>query len=601
MNLIQDFPAQPWVGRAGSTLLHFLWQGVLIAAIYSLVRRFFASSAHPRSRYALACTTLLLMVAAPVLTWTLLRPAGGEAVAASFAAPLVSAGSPSIREIPTIATESARAVPPPFLAVVVAVWISGVICFLLRLTSGWMFTIRLRRWASRPAPKEWQSALDSLKSRLALSRPVRLLVSAAAQTPAAMGWLRPVVLVPVGALAGLPADQVEALLLHELAHIRRHDYLVNLLQSVVEAVLFYHPAVWWVSGHIRAERENCCDDLAIAITGDALTYARALSEVASAQLQPLRAAVAAAGGSLTDRVARLLGQARPVPPGASGSGIAAAILLAAGTAFVFAQSSPRLQFEAASIKPSTTQGFQMVRPHPGGLSATASLRLLIQNAYTVQPFQIVGAPAWIDGERFQIEARSAGNVGRPQLFLMLQSLLEDRFQLRIHREMREQPVFALVAAKKGFKLPHPVDGACETPPPDAPPDWAGGRMAPPGQGPAGLPRCGSLRVGLAASGAVIQGGKIAMPELVRVLAMVMGRAVVDRTGYGEPFDVKLEFLPDQATAALPPPPPGSAAALDSRFPSILTALQEQLGLRLESSRGPVDVIVVDRVERPSPN
>jgi len=106
---------------------------------------------------------------------------------------------------------------------------------------------------------------------------VRLLISALVQVPTVIGWLRPVVLVPVGALSGLPAEYLEALLLHELAHVRRHDYLVNILQSVAEALLFYHPAVWWVSGHIRAERELCCDDVAVAVSGDALTYARALA------------------------------------------------------------------------------------------------------------------------------------------------------------------------------------------------------------------------------------------------------------------------------------------------------------------------------------
>src|SRR6185295_2411884 len=125
------------------------------------------------------------------------------------------------------------------------------------------------------------------------------------QAPTVVGWLRPVVLVPVGALAGLPADQVEALLLHELAHIRRHDYLVNILQNVAESLLFYHPAVWWISGHIRAERELCCDDMAVFVCGDSLSYARALAQLES--FRPAQvSALAANGGSLADRIARLL-------------------------------------------------------------------------------------------------------------------------------------------------------------------------------------------------------------------------------------------------------------------------------------------------------
>ena len=115
-----------------------------------------------------------------------------------------------------------------------------------------------------PRPVFWQERLDRLARALRLSRPVALLESCLAEVPVVIGYVRPVILMPVGLLAGLPAGQVESILLHELAHIRRHDYLVNLLQTSVEGLLFYHPAVWWISGVIRAERENCCDDLVVA-------------------------------------------------------------------------------------------------------------------------------------------------------------------------------------------------------------------------------------------------------------------------------------------------------------------------------------------------
>jgi uncharacterized protein (TIGR03435 family) len=242
-----------------------------------------------------------------------------------------------------------------------------------------------------------------------------------------------------------------------------------------------------------------------------------------------------------------------------------------------------------------------VRPQPGRLTATATARLLIQNAYSLQPYQIAGAPAWAESEHFEIDAKAAGNTTRSDLFLMLQSLLEERFQLRVHRETRELPVFALVAAKSGLKLPPPKEGNCAKPVPAADLEWAGGRMQPPGSGPAPLPACGSIAVALDPSGAVLRGGSVQMPELVRILSMMMGRSVLDRTSFPSPFDVKLGFLPDQSTAALPPLPPESAAATNSPYPSIVTALQEQLGLRLESTRGPVEVVVIDRLERPSVN
>jgi hypothetical protein len=320
---------------------------------------------------------------------------------------------------------------------VVAFWFAGASVFSLRLLTGWILAERLRYRMVRPAPAEWQRTLDRLKTRISVSRPVRLLVSGLLQAPAAIGWLRPIVLVPVGALAGLPSAHIEALLLHELAHIRRHDYLVHILQSAVEAVFFYHPAVWWVSGHMRAERELCCDDIAVSITGDAVVYARALAELDSARfIQPT--VMAANGGSLAGRIARLLGRPSSSRRAFCGPGAAATpILLAIAAWAVFAQPAVRPQFEVASVKSSFSESIANVRPLPGRLTADASVRILMQYAFGVQPFQIVGGPDWIHSERYQIDARADGNVTRNQMFLMLRSLLENRFQLKTHSEMRE--------------------------------------------------------------------------------------------------------------------------------------------------------------------
>jgi uncharacterized protein (TIGR03435 family) len=260
------------------------------------------------------------------------------------------------------------------------------------------------------------------------------------------------------------------------------------------------------------------------------------------------------------------------------------------------------KFEVASIKPDLEQGGMAVRPLPGRLIADASVRLLMQNAYAVPPFQIEGGPAWIDAERYAVDAKAGNNASRAQIFLMLQSLLEDRFQLKTHRETRELPVYTLVAARSGLKLPPPKEGGCVNLAADAPPDWAEGRMAgrmsPPAPGQPPSPRCGSVNVILAASGARMQGGQIPMPEFIRVLSTVLGRTVIDKSGFTGLFDVQLEFMPDAATPALPAPPPDPAGP--SLGSSIFSAIQ-QLGLRLESSKGPVEVIIVDHVERPSAN
>jgi uncharacterized protein (TIGR03435 family) len=495
---------------------------------------------------------------------------------------------------------------------VVAIWLTGATAFLLRLVGGWMLAERLQYRMVRPAPAEWQRTLDRLRSRVSVNRPLRLLVSGLVKAPAAIGWLRPIVLVPVGALAGLPAAQIEALLLHELAHIRRHDYLVNILQSAVEAVFFYHPAVWWISGHMRTERELCCDDIAVSITGDALIYARALAEFDSARfIQP--AVMAANGGSVADRIARLLGQSSTSGRGstsghhASGTATAPAlILLAIGAWAVFAQSSVRPEFEVASIKPSISnpsfsQRIMNVRPLPGRLTADASLPILIEYAYGVQPFQVVGGPGWIESDRFQIDAKADGSANRDQMFLMLRSLLEDRFQLKTHRDMKEQPVFALVPNRGSLKLPPPKEGVCVDSAVDAPVEWTGaGRMTAPGEVQPTKGRCGSAVVALGPGGAQMRGGKIAMPELVRTLSMLLGRSVIDRTGFTGLFDLQLDFVPDDTTPSMPPPPPNSGIS-DITGVSIAQALQQQLGLRLQSTKGPVEVIVVDHAERPSQN
>jgi beta-lactamase regulating signal transducer with metallopeptidase domain len=241
------------------------------------------------------------MTAAPLVTLGLTGPAESAAVTAHL-----------VRQIPSAATAVLR-LPEPVRATVsgtsggqlltwaVMLWFAGVVVLWARLMGGWVVASRMRSMLVRPAPREWQQALEKLAVRIQLFRPVRLLVSSLVQVPTVVGWLRPVVLVPIGALTGLPTEHLEALLVHELAHIRRHDYLVNILQSVAEALLFYHPAVWWVSTHIRAERELCCDDLAVSVSGDVLTYAQALAGLESFRPAHLDAAIAANGGLLSDR------------------------------------------------------------------------------------------------------------------------------------------------------------------------------------------------------------------------------------------------------------------------------------------------------------
>ena len=308
----------------GWALLHLLWQGALVAVALAVALRMLDRRA-ASLRYLLACGALALMLVLPALTgWhhyvslqkvepvrspapvaltSAMAPAPELARAVDVRAP----AAPRAAE-PTPVLERALALPGEHMHWLVLAWGLGVTVSSLRLLSGWLKLRRLVREAE-PVPAEWQEALERLARRLGMTRPVRLLRSAALDVPAAVGWLRPVVLLPVTALTGLSARQLEMVLAHELAHIRRHDFAVNLVQTLVETLLFYHPAVWWMSRVIRVEREHCCDDIAVGTSGNAVSYARALTALESLRVMPLGTAspaMSALGGSLTDRVRRLV-------------------------------------------------------------------------------------------------------------------------------------------------------------------------------------------------------------------------------------------------------------------------------------------------------
>ena len=256
-----------------------------------------------------AWVALAAMVTAPAVTFWVISSAGFPEISWSLTA------SPWQKLLPGF----------------VALWLCGVVAFSIRLLAGWRFTARLQS-TSHPAPAEWQRMLTEIGTRAGTSRHVRLLVSSMVDVPAVIGWLRPAILVPVECLTGMPVEHFTALLAHEMAHIRRNDYLASIVQSVAEAVLFYHPAVWWVSGQIRAEREACCDDLAVESCGDVLTYARALAALESIQQPRLTTALAANGGSLIRRIRRLVDPAQAVSENLPGAGAAwaMALLLVAG-------------------------------------------------------------------------------------------------------------------------------------------------------------------------------------------------------------------------------------------------------------------------------
>lgn len=285
------------VNSIGWTLVHFLWQGALIggaAAIALAVMR----NAKAEHRYIVACTALLLC-----LLWPALELAGRLGDTAQTAV-LAEGFTSSAMESSLYQNKNVIALLAPNLLLIVGVWALCALVLTLRMAMGllWVGKVAKRTGGHR----QWQARLDQLAERMGVSRSVRLRVVDGLDSPITAGWWRPVVLVPASLISGMPADLLEALLAHEMAHIRRLDYLVNLGQNVVETLLFYHPAVWWISGRIRNEREQIADELAARTLGEPRRLALALSELEKIQFSTHHLAQAANGGDLMLRIKKLL-------------------------------------------------------------------------------------------------------------------------------------------------------------------------------------------------------------------------------------------------------------------------------------------------------
>lgn len=359
MNVIETLLGNPIAQSLGWALIHFIWQGALIALLYlcaSVLLRRFESGA----RYAAGCAAMLLMLAAPVITMfargNSLEPRPDFAVETAPLTDTVVAAttSPDARIVSASRSEIGSAAAfdpqsmkqwaadrlPELIPWLLALWLAGVMFLSLRFAGGLIMVRRLKRAGKSTALELWDEKFDGLRRRLRVSRAVRLCESALVEVPTVIGWLKPVILIPTSALTGLSPDQLEALLAHELAHIRRYDYLVNILQTAVETLLFYHPAVWWVSAQVRQEREHCCDDLAVAACGDVLTYARALTALEQMRASEPRLAVAASGGSLLVRIQRLIQGRAPALYGmeswfAGFLAVAAVVIVLAGAQTTF--------------------------------------------------------------------------------------------------------------------------------------------------------------------------------------------------------------------------------------------------------------------------
>lgn len=348
-------PCEPALRAVGQCLVHFVWQGLLAAGLLGLLLVALRKSA-ANVRYAVLYAGLIVMAAMPFATLAVL-PSTAVVTATSVTPASPASPSPGADAAPAAAVPLPPPMPPasaavaaphtaspaewlgrlrgtldPWLPGVASLWLCGVCLLALWNLSGWLRVRRLRVRDVADAPPLWRQSLERVCLRLGVSRTVRLLESGRVAVPMVVGTLRPVILLPASVLTGLTPGQVHALLAHEVAHIRRHDYAANLVQTAIVTLLFYHPAVWWVSRRIREERENCCDDLAVQSCGDSLLYARALAELAGQCGASAPLAMAASGGVLLRRVERVLGVPQPRVKGWTPLAAGLCMVLAVGSA-----------------------------------------------------------------------------------------------------------------------------------------------------------------------------------------------------------------------------------------------------------------------------
>jgi beta-lactamase regulating signal transducer with metallopeptidase domain len=362
-------------------LLHFLWQGAALAALAYVVMGLCRSAS---TRYAVGVATLVLMFAAPIGTFFNLRTQSQDTpqiasadTPGNFAIP----GNRVILERINHTAESPQNAPAYFLWLVEA-WFAGVVLLSLRSAGGFLLVERLRRKESTPVSQELLEMCLSLQRRMGLTRVIRYCESIRLDAPAVAGWIRPVVLLPMAAVTGLNEEQLEAVIAHELAHIRRHDAFVQLFQVSVETLLFYHPGVWWIGKRIRAERENCCDDAAVAQCGSPVAYAKALTRMAESKAAP-QLVMAVNRSPLIDRISRLLGANRKVESFRSAN-LSAGVLclvtaLLAGSAFL--GNVHRVQAQSPVAAP----GVQSA-PEPAAAPAPAARKSRVPDtAFTVRP------------------------------------------------------------------------------------------------------------------------------------------------------------------------------------------------------------------------
>jgi TonB-dependent SusC/RagA subfamily outer membrane receptor len=298
------------------TILHSVWQGTLVSLFLMLCMKLMKNNIATQ-RYFMALSALFSILLMSVITFisvyrpesqTVANPDLSELVLLNFAT--FQASEKTWEDYLSQGIQFANT----YASQISLLWIIGVTLLSIRFLVNLFYVHQLKTYKVKPASVEWEGRLKAIAQKINIHRQIKLVESALVEVPTVVGWLKPAILFPLGMFTALPPHEIESILAHELAHIRRNDFIINILQSIVEIVFFYHPAVWYISKHIENERENCCDDVAVAVTGDSLTYIKALTNLATLKVSHLSPALAITGknGGLLQRVNRIARNAKLV-------------------------------------------------------------------------------------------------------------------------------------------------------------------------------------------------------------------------------------------------------------------------------------------------
>ena len=537
-------------------------------------------------------------------------------------------------------TGAVAAVAPggPGSLLALAPWIAASVWAAGTLVVAATWAVRWRRVARAVASaiplddgRELQ-ILRRLEARAGSTRRIELRSASGTLEPGVFGVRRPVLLWPASISTRLTDSQIEAILAHEIAHLRRRDNLTAALHMVVQAAFWFHPLVWWLGARLVDERERACDQDVLRAGAEPDDYAEGILRTVRSYVEsPLVCVAGVTGSDLKRRIEDIMQHSTGVSLRTWQKGllltaglVTLAIPLATGALtvkVVAAQgpAAPAVAFESASVKRNNSaEGRVSMRIMPGGVyeALNVTVRAMIQQAWQMQEFQVIGGPDWLATQRIDILAKSPEGAAQTELMPRMRTLLEERFKLKVKRETRDAPIYALVLARgdkqlgpaiKANPVACPQPGARANMPPPGPGGGAAGRGAAPAPGlvamqmnmeagPLGTRMCTSMNNG----GKVIGGGQT-MAQIAQMLQRQTGRIVQDRTGLTGAFDFDLQFTPDAQLAGRGPGG-GLPANIENPRPvdpnaiSIFSAVQEQLGLRLESSRGPVDVLVIESAE-----